>query len=283
MKPASPSRRTRVVSTRNATFQQWQTLLGNRTKRHRAGEMILQGVRPISLALESTLELRTILITDSRERSRWASDTITTAEAAGAEPYLVSSELMLELGEKEDEPPELLLIAGIPSDDLERLEVPADALFVALDRPSSPGNVGSIIRSADALGGHGVIITGHAADPYDPAALRASTGSTIMAPPVRLPSIRPALSWIEQLREGGIDLQVVGTDEAGTADVWEVDLRRPTVIVTGNEHSGLSSAWRESCDVLARIPMAGHASSLNAASATTALLYEALRQRHTAH
>ncbi len=81
------------------------------------------------------------------------------------------------------------------------------------------------------------------------------------------------------MRADGVDLQIVGTDEAATHDVWDVDLTRPTVLVTGNEHSGMSAAWKQACDVLTRIPMSGHAASLNAANATTAILYEAMRQR----
>lgn len=279
---AKPVSNTKAVSTRNATFQYWETLLGNRTKRNRAGEMIVQGVRPINLALESDLEVRAVLITHANGRSAWASETIASAQANGAASWLVAPELMVELGEKEEEPPELLLIVAIPSDDLARLPVPADALYVALDRPASPGNIGSIVRSVDALGGHGVIVTGHAADPYDPKALRASTGSALVTPTVRLPRIRPALDWIEHLRADGVEIQIVGTDEGGTQDVWDVDLTKPTLLVTGNEHSGMSAAWKDACDVLTRIPMSGHASSLNAANATAAILYEATRQRRTA-
>lgn len=273
--------RTKAVSTRNATFQYWQTLIGNRTKRNRAGEMIVQGVRPITLALESPLAIHAALVMHTKTRSTWATATIAAAERAGAETYLVDVELMRELGEKGEDAPEVLLVVAIPPDDLSRLEASPDALLVALDRPASPGNIGSIVRSADALGGHGVIVTGHAADPYDPKALRASTGSAIVMPTVRLSGVRPVLDWIEGMRADGIALQIVGTDEGGTTDVWDVDLTGPTLIVTGNEHSGLSAAWRDACDVLARIPMAGHASSLNAANATTALLYEALRQRRS--
>lgn len=284
-KPVSntkPASGTKAVSTRNATFQYWETLLGNRTKRYRAGEMIVQGVRPINLVLESGFDVRAVLITHSNGRSAWASETITASQAKGAASWLVAPDLMAELGEKEEDPPELLLIVAIPTDDLSRLPVAADALFVALDRPASPGNIGSIVRSVDALGGHGVIVTGHAADPYDPRALRASTGSAIMTPIVRLPSIRPVLEWVEQLRADGVEIQVVGTDEDGAHEVWDVDLTKPTLLVTGNEHSGMSAAWKESCDVLTRIPMTGHASSLNAANATAAILYEATRQRRTA-
>ncbi len=279
---AKPVSNTKAVSTRNATFQYWETLLGNRTKRNRAGEMIVQGVRPINLVLESDLEVRAVLITHTNRRSPWASETIAAVQATGAASWLVAPELMTELGEKEEEPPELLLIVAIPADDLSRLPISADALFVALDRPASPGNIGSIVRSVDALGGHGVIVTGHAADPYDPRALRASTGSAIMTPTVRLPGIHPALEWIEKLRADGVEIQIVGTAEDGMHDVWDVDLTKPTLLVTGNEHSGMSAAWKEACDVLTRIPMTGHASSLNAANATAAILYEATRQRRTA-
>lgn len=271
--------RAKAVTTRNATFQYWQTLLGNRTKRNRAGEMIVQGVRPITLALEAGLPVRTLLLTRASDRSRWAAETIAALGRSDVETFLVDPELMRELGEKDEDAPELLLVVAIPADDPERLPAPVDALLVALDRPASPGNIGSITRSLDALGGHGLIVTGHAADPYDPRALRASTGSTLMVPAVRMPGVADALDWVRRVREGGTPLQIVGTDEHGDRDVWDVDLTGPTLIVTGNEHSGMSAGWREACDVLARIPMAGHASSLNAANATTALLYEALRQR----
>ncbi|MDR6866627.1 TrmH family RNA methyltransferase [Microbacterium resistens] len=279
MAPATRPHRPQMVTTRNATFQYWQTLIGNRTKRNRAGETIVQGVRPITLALRSRLTVRAVLTTIADSRSRWASESIAAAEKAGAASFSVSAELMRELGEKDEETPELLLIVAIPADDLSRIPTPADALLVALDRPASPGNVGSIVRSVDALGGHGVLVTGHAADPYDPKALRASTGSAIMTPTVRLPGVSPVLDWIAETRARGVDIQIVGTDEAGTHDVWDVDLTRPTLIVTGNEHSGMSAAWRDACDVLTRIPMVGHASSLNAANATAVILYEAIRQR----
>lgn len=179
-------------------------------------------------------------------------------------------------------PPELLLVVAIPEDDLARIALPDDALVVVLDRPASPGNIGTIVRSLDALGGHGLIVTGHAADPYDPKALRASTGSATMMPIVRAPAAGSVLDVVDAARSAGVDVQLVGTDEAGTVDVWDVDLTRPTIVVTGNEHSGMSAAWSASCDVLARIPMVGHASSLNAANATTILLYEAARQRAAA-
>jgi TrmH family RNA methyltransferase len=204
------------------------------------------------------------------------------------------------------------------------------------DRPVYPGNLGQVIRAADALGAGGLIVSGHGADVYDPLTVRASMGSLFALPVVRLPSHREVGEWVEGLRRaapgapgapgaprgprpgrasGGAPhpegsrvepaqraipegvqqasdpgrgghgtgrLQIVaGSGEAQTP-LEEVDLTRPTVLVFGNETRGLSAAYRDLADVLARIPMQGAADSLNVASAATILLYEASRQRRAA-
>jgi TrmH family RNA methyltransferase len=150
-------------------------------------------------------------------------------------------------------------------------------LAVAFDRPASPGNIGTLIRSADAFGAHGVIVTGHAADPYDPKSVRASTGSLLAVPVVRAASHADVAGWARA--QGAA---VIGTDEKGESDIAGVDLSGPAVLVIGNEATGLTAAWRQACDVIARIPITGAASSLNAAGAATVVLYEAARQRHRA-
>ena len=147
-------------------------------------------------------------------------------------------------------------------------------LAVTFDRPASPGNIGTLIRSADAFGAHGLIVTGHAADPYDPKSVRASTGSLFAVPVVRAASHADVIRWA---RTG--PATIIGTDEKGEADIADIDLTGPAVIVIGNEATGLSEAWRQACDVIARIPITGAASSLNAAGAATVVLYEAARQR----
>lgn len=267
------------VTTRNAAFQQWEALLTNRTKRHRAGETVVQGVRPITLAVESGWTVRTWLVDADRSLSSWAHAML---DRVRTRRFAVSSELMRELGGKEDEAPELLAVVGTPPDDLGRLAggPEGDAfLGVVLDRPSSPGNVGTVARSLDAFGGRGLVVAGHAADPYDPRAVRASTGSIFSVPTVRVPSGREVLDWVAEQRAAGVSLTLVGTDEHGDVELADHDLTGPTLVLTGNETSGLSAGWREACDVMVSIPMAGTASSLNAASATTVVLYEAVRQR----
>jgi 23S rRNA (uridine2479-2'-O)-methyltransferase len=257
------------ITTRNATFQQWQALLGSRTKRHRAGEFVVHGVRPINLAIEHGWNVRALLYPDGRELSRWARDTLARAENVAMAP-----ELLAELGEKTDEPPELLAVVAARPDDLGRIPLPGNDLIVVFDRPTTPGNIGTLIRSADAFGAGGVIVTGHAADPYDPKAVRASTGSLFAIPVVRAPSHREVVAWA-----AASGVVFVGTDESGDIDVDAYDFTGPRIVVIGNETRGLSGGWREACDRMVRIPIAGAASSLNAAAAATVVLYEAARQR----
>jgi TrmH family RNA methyltransferase len=167
-------------------------------------------------------------------------------------------------------------VVALPPDDLDRLRPAGVPLITVFDRPSGPGNIGTLLRSVDAFGGDGLVVTGHAADPYDPQAVRASTGSVFAVPVVRVPSHHEVVAWVGA---GSPRPAVVGTDEGATVDVAEVDLAGPVVVVVGNETAGLSAGWREACDVLVRIPMAGTASSLNAATAGSVVLYEAMRQR----
>jgi TrmH family RNA methyltransferase len=264
------------ISSRNARFQRWQALLTNRTKRHQTGEFLIQGVRPITLAIEDRWPIGALIHDADRPLSRWARDLLGRSDA---DRVAMSSELIGELGEKDEAPPELIAVGRIPDDDLGRITVAPDLLVVLLDRPTSPGNIGSIVRSADALGAHGVIVSGHAADAYDPRSVRASTGSLFALPIVRVPSAREVTAWLAGLRDRGRPARVIGTDEGGGARVFDADLTGPTLVLIGNETSGLSAAWRELCDEVVSIPMTGSASSLNAATAATVVLYEARRQR----
>jgi TrmH family RNA methyltransferase len=260
--------RTVPITSRNATFQQWQALLTNRTKRHRAGEFLVQGVRPITLAVEYGHEIRSLIYPDDRPLSDWATELLDRVRATRV---AMAADLLAELGDKDEQVPELVAVIGLPADRLTRIAAGPDLLAVVFDRPTTPGHVGTLIRSADAFGASGVIITGHAADPYDPKSVRARTGSLFSVPVVRVPSHREVIAWAPGA--------VVGADEAGDVTVTAHDLTGPTLLVIGNETAGLSAGWRDACDRLVRIPIGGAASSLNAATAAGILLYEAARQR----
>jgi TrmH family RNA methyltransferase len=151
----------------------------------------------------------------------------------------------------------------------------ADLLVVVLDRPSNPANIGAIARSADGLGADALVVIGHAADPYDPASIRASTGSVFARPVIAVPSVADVTSWAAELVPRP---RLVGTDEGAIA-IAAADLAGPLVVLAGNEGRGLSRAAREACDELVAIPMRGSASSLNVAAATAVVLYEIDRRR----
>ena len=264
------------ISSRNARFQQWESLLANRGKRQRAREFVVQGVRPITLAAEFGWRFRALIYDAARPLSGWAEAMLRDTEAVRV---AMSPGLLAELGEKTEDCPELVAVVEMPGDDLDRITAGPGFLGVALDRPASPGNLGSIIRSADAFGAGGVIVAGHAADVYDPRTVRASTGSLFALPVVRCPSHRDVAAWVAAQRARGVPIVLAGTDERAGLDVFDFDFTRPTLLLVGNEATGLSSAWRDLCDQAVRIPMTGAASSLNAANATTAVLYEIARQR----
>jgi TrmH family RNA methyltransferase len=267
------------ITTRNARFQQWQAHLTNRNKRQRAGEFLIQGVRPISQAVAHGWPIRTLLYDISRSPTRWASELL---REVPAEKVAMDPGLLAELGGKDEGAPELVAVAAMPPDDLDRIPVGPAFLGVAFDRPASPGNIGTIVRSADSFGADGLVVTGHAADAYDPKSVRASTGSLFALPVVRSPGHREVAAWLDGARERGRPVTVVGTDESGTTDLAAFDLTGPVLLAIGNETTGLSTAWRELCDTLLRIPMSGSASSLNAANAASIVLYEAARQRAAA-
>ncbi len=266
------------VSSRDARFQQWQALLANRHKRQRAGEFLVHGVRPITLAVRHGWPLHALIYDGQRSLSRWAQQIL---GSCAAQHVAMAPELLRELGEKLQDPPELVAVAEIPPDHYARITVRPDFLGMVFDRPSVPGNIGTLVRSADAFGAAGVIVTGHGADPYDPKSVRASTGSLFVVPVVREASCDGVMAWVRSLRADGLPVAVAGTDENGAVDIAAYDFTQPALIVVGNETAGLSSAWREACDAIIRIPIAGSASSLNAATAATVALYEASRQRRT--
>jgi len=269
----------RRITTRNARFQQWESLLTNRNKRTRAREFLVQGVRPISLAVKHGWPVHALIYNERRDPSKWLEELLRTVRV---DRIAMDPEMLADLGEKNEAQPEAVAVVGMPADDLGRIPIEDDFLGVVFDRPTSPGNIGSIIRSADALGAHGLIVTGHAADVYDPKSVRASTGSLFSLPAVRVPSPGDVVDWVVAQRDRGKPIVIVGTDEHGDRDVFDFDFTQPTLLLVGNETGGLSSTWREACDTTVSIPMVGAASSLNAANAATAILYEASRQRITA-
>lgn len=148
----------------------------------------------------------------------------------------------------------------------------AEDTWLVLEAIHDPGNLGTIIRTADAAGATGVMLVGDCADPFSPEAVRASTGS-IFAVPVAPIAIEPFVAWAEDWP--GL---ILGSAASGAVDYRGAADHHPVLLLIGSESNGLSARLTALCHTLARIPMSGTAESLNAATATALLLYEVRRQ-----
>ena len=259
------------VSTANTAFQRIDVLRRNRNKRHRYGEFVVEGVRAINGALAAGWTVRSLAYPRDRQLSRWATDILATSTA---ESHLsVAPALFDTISEKEDSS-ELLAVVAMRPDSVERIPTGPGMAVVVVDRPGSPGNLGTLIRSCDAFGVAGVIVTGHGVDLYEPATIRASVGSFFSVPCIALESHREVAEWVGELRGSYSGLTVVGTSARASSELRDFHWGTEVVLLVGNETNGLSHAYREMCDDIVRIHMRGTATSLNAAVSTSIVLYE---------
>jgi len=264
------------VSTANAAYQRVEVLRRNRTKRHRYGEFVVEGVRAINGALAAGWTVRAFAYPRGRRLSQWASSIL---EQSIAESHFEVDEGLFETLSEKEEPSELLAVVAMRPDTADRIEPRPGMVVVVVDRPGSPGNLGTLIRSCDAFGASGVIVTGHGVDLYDPTTIRASVGSFFAVPSVALASQREVAAWVADVRRAYPALRIVGTSEDGSSPLRDFPWSSEVVLVVGNETSGLSHAYRELCDDVVSIPMQGTATSLNAAVATSIVLYEVASRR----
>lgn len=270
--------KTERIYSKNAAYQKFEVLKTNRNKRCRYGEFFVEGVRNINQAVLNGWGIVSFLYSPDKPLSAWAQEKLQSVRTDVN--YELPPDLMAELSGKTDTS-ELMAVVRMREDDLGRLPICASPLFALFDRPSNKGNLGSILRSCDAMGVDGLILTGHGVDLYDPEVVVSSMGSFFHVPALHVADNGQLFAWIEAMRERCPGFQVVGTTAHRETDITRVDLAKPTLLLIGNETEGLSRAFKESCDILATIPMspASSASSLNVACAATVLFYEAARQR----
>ena len=261
------------MTSKNAAYQQFEALKRSREKRAQRRSFFLEGVHPVEQAVLHGWEFEAVGGAQGARLSGWARDMIDKARPASL--YRIAPELMRELSDR-NEPCELIALVRTRADGLARFRSERAAVYVLFDRPQSPGNLGTVIRSADAFGAAGLIVTGHGADEYDPLCIRASVGAVFALPVARMETAERVMEWLGALDERP---EIVGTSARGDVLLDYVDLTGPTLLLIGNETFGLSKGWRERCDVLARIPIGGAASSLNAGCAASICLYEITRQR----
>lgn len=174
-----------------------------------------------------------------------------------------------------DRPDGLLAIAKIKRKTLKDIPLKKPPFLLVAEAIEKPGNLGTLLRSSDAVGIDGVIVVDKCTDIFNPNVVRSSVGTLFTIPVVEATGDET----IEFLRKN--DIQIVSTTPSATSEYTDVDLTKPIAIVVGTEQLGLSDKWLDQADIKVRIPMLGVADSLNVATATTLMLYEALRQRRT--
>jgi len=265
------------IHSKNATYQLFETLKSNRTKRHRQGVFLVEGVKSINEALRNGWRIQSFLYSFERPLSDWAACLL---EGIPTDVnYELTQALMDKLSDKTDTS-ELLAVAYMREEkSFER--VCENPVFVLFDRPSNKGNLGTLLRSCDALGASGLVLTGHCVDIYDPEVVRSSMGSFFRVPFLRLSSNGGIEALLAGLRGQYPGLQLIGTTAHRKNVISELDLTGPVLFMIGNETEGLNRWLTEQCDTLATIPMRPEAAatSFNVSCAATVMLYEAARQR----
>lgn len=265
------------IPTRDNDFQHLEVLKRNRKKRQQYGEFFVEGVKCLKAAKEFGWEFVSLCFTSERQLSDWSRSFLEVTQTTNL--FDLSAELIDELSDKE-EGSELLAVVRMPSDELNRIPVTEESIIVVLDRPASPGNLGTSIRSCDGFGISGVIITGHAADIYHPQAVRGSMGALFSVPVVRLDSPNVLWEWQESLSFSYPNVTSLGTSAKGTQSVYDCYRSKgPLFVFFGNETLGLSAQYKERCEELLSIPIAGHVSSLNVSCALTVTLSHLVRNR----
>lgn len=242
--------------------------------RDRRGEFLVEGIQPVLQALQSGANIRLLIVAPDLLTSKVARDAIRSQERAGTRIVNVSAEVFESLAEREH-PTGIAAVVRVTPHALRDVHVDRDALFVGLYEVSNPGNLGTILRTADAVKARGVILIGSATDPFAPAAVRASRGALFSIPVLQLQNANELLDWCDAQ-----NVRIVTTSDRAQHDLWDADLSAPALFLLGNEGEGLPPA------ILARgqavkIPMAGVMDSLNLAVAAGVLLYECKRQQQT--
>ena len=275
--------REKYIKSADADYQKFEVLRSNRTKRYHYGEFLVEGVRSLKEAKTCGWEIKSLIYPDA-PLSDWANGYI--KECNCALNYRLKPELMAKLSGKTDVSEMMAIVAMKPDmaeSALDKLvdSLPENPMIVLFDRPSNRGNLGTLIRSADALGVSLILTTGHSVDLYDPEVVVSAMGSFFKVPALRVSDKNALDSFIEKMREKYKKFTLLGTTAHRQHPIWTAPLDEPFMLMIGNETMGLSAAYKEQCDFLCTIPMAedSYATSFNVSCAATAMLYEAVRQR----
>jgi RNA methyltransferase, TrmH family len=236
--------------------------------REETGQFLAEGLKIVTEAVEQGRAPRTLLFAAEAASHPLLRRAVAATEATKGEVIEVSHEILEKISRREN-PQTVLAVFDQTITPLAALEPAASRCWVALEAVRDPGNLGTIVRTADAAGCGAVILVGDCCDPFSVEAVRATMGSIFAVPIVRV-SAAEFLAW-----RGRWPGAVVGTLLTAATDFRAAAYAPPSLILMGNEQAGLTPQLAAACDVTVKIPMRGRADSLNLAVATGIMIYAA--------
>ena len=260
------------ISTENAEYQIINSLKTNRVKRSKLNEAFIEGTECIKQAINAGWEATRIIIADRNRLSDWGKNIINTVQ--NAKIIEMSEKLFDDLSDKSS-PSEMLMTIKIKRYSTGDIDA-KQPFIIVMDRPGDCGNLGSIIRSANAFNADGVLIVGHGVDLYDSKTIRSSLGSLFFTKTALPESMDELLNFISEQKQKN-NIEIIGTDSTGDVSLGEYRIKRPVMLVIGNEAKGMSVKLQEVCDRIIRIPMKGNVNSLNVSCAASILMWEAFK------
>ena len=261
-----------ISSTANVRVKYIRSL-ANRQEREKTQHYFVEGIRIVGEAIQLGVDIDTLVYAPTLLKSPFALELVRKQQEQNTPLLEVSSEVFKSLSVK-DGPQGIGAVLQQQWKQLDQVVPQQHDLWVALDAAQDPGNIGTILRTSDAVGCTGLLLLGHSADPYDAGALRASMGAVFSQQLIKA-SFDEFLQWKEQHA-----LTVVGTSDAASVDYRAARYHRPLVLLMGSEREGLSPVQQTACDTMVSIPMVGRSDSLNLAVATGIVLYEIFYQTH---
>ncbi|MCK9494430.1 MAG: RNA methyltransferase [Dehalococcoidia bacterium] len=260
-----------ITSTANERIKRIRALQ-MRKERERTGLTFVEGIRSVVEAVQVEAPIDALVVCPKLLKGKTGWDAVALACSREVEVIEVDEPVFRTLS-KRDGPQGIAAVLRQRWERLRDVEPGDGSTWVALESAADAGNIGTIVRTCDATGAEGVILLDHTADPFDPVAMRASTGAVFTSRLVR--------SSFPELREWAQahGLTMVGTAGDAAEDYRTADYGARTIVLMGSERAGLPEAYQAACDRMVSIPMRGRADSLNLAVATGLVLYEVLHQR----
>ena len=255
-----------VTAFSNTTVKRLRSLRDKKARREE-GMFLAEGLRILAEARDSGRLPEIVAFSAAGARHPLAAEIIAATEAAGGEAIETTPDILSKMSGK-DNPQMLLGAFRQPETELEKVDRSSADLWIVAQALRDPGNIGTILRTGDAVGAGGLILIDECADAFSVEAVRASMGA-IFTQAVATARWEEFLPW---LRSG--EGQLVGTSLKASEDYLEAEFRRPCFLLIGNEQQGLPDEYEAACDLLVKIPMAGRADSLNAAVAAAVMAFQ---------